>query len=125
MNTKVVYSALAIALAVLSPAFCGEAPQPGDGQPLKVLMVGNSFSLSNLREMPNIAKSMGLRLDLGSLYIGGCTLKRHWRNVEAAESSATNRPYVFNLYVDGRKVISEKANIQETLVRDKWDVVTV
>ena len=27
MNTKVVYSALAIALAVLSPAFCGEAPQ--------------------------------------------------------------------------------------------------
>ena len=125
MNTKVVYSALAIALAVLSPAFCGEAPQPGDGQPLKVLMVGNSFSLSNLREMPNIAKSMGLRLDLGSLYIGGCTLERHWRNVEAAESSATNRPYVFDLYVDGRKVISEKANIQETLVRDKWDVVTI
>ena len=26
-----------------------------------------------------------LRLDLGSLYIGGCTLERHWRNVEAAE----------------------------------------
>ena len=97
-----------------------------DAEPLKVLMIGNSFSICNLREMPQIAKSMGKRLDLASLYIGGCSLERHWRNVAAAETNATIRPYRFDRTADGRKVVENgAANIPDALIMDKWDVVTI
>ena len=97
-----------------------------DAEPLKVLMIGNSFSICNLREMPQIAKSMGKRLDLASLYIGGCSLERHWRNVAAAETDATIRPYRFDRTADGRKVVENgAANITDALIMDKWDVVTI
>lgn len=104
-------------------AFAGEEP----GEPrLKVLMIGNSFSICNLREMPNVAASMGKRLDLASLYIGGCSLQRHWRNVEVASTNAAFRPYSFNRTVDGRKAVEKgRANIQEALALEKWDVVTI
>ena len=95
-------------------------------KPLKVLMIGNSFSICNLREMPSIAASMGFKLDLASLYIGGCSLERHWRNVEAAATNATFRPYRFDRNVEGQAVVKKgKANIPEALVMDKWDIVTV
>ena len=94
--------------------------------PLKVLMIGNSFSICNLREMPQIAKSMGKRLDLASLYIGGCSLERHWKNVAAAETNATLRPYRFDRTIEGKKVVENgSANIPDALVMAKWDVVTI
>ena len=95
-------------------------------KPLKVLMIGNSFSICNLREMPNVAASMGRKLDLASLYIGGCSLERHWNNVVAASTNAAFRPYRFDCTIDGKKVVEKgRANIQDALVLDKWDVVTI
>ncbi|MBQ6916017.1 MAG: DUF4886 domain-containing protein [Kiritimatiellae bacterium] len=113
----------AAALAAMSVAFADEGEAE---KPLKVLMIGNSFSICNLREMPNVAAAMGKKLDLASLYIGGCSLQRHWSNVEAAATNAAFSPYRFDRVVDGRCIAEKgKANIPETLVLDKWDVVTV
>ena len=44
---------------------------------LKVLMIGNSFSICVLKEMPACAAAAGETLDLASLYIGGCPFDRH------------------------------------------------
>ena len=97
-----------------------------DEKPLKVLMIGNSFSICNLYEMPNVAAAMGKRLDLASLFIGGCSLERHWNNFAAATTNATARMYRFDRKVDGFKTVNEgKINIQEALALDKWDVVTI
>ena len=94
-------------------------------KPLKVLMIGNSFSICNLKQMPHVAKSMGLKLDLASLYIGGCSLERHWNNV-VASTNAAFKPYRFDRTAEGVKVVVRgKANIPDALVLDKWDVVTV
>ena len=94
-------------------------------RPFKVLMIGNSFSICNLKQMPHVAKSMGLKLDLASLYIGGCSLERHWNNV-VASTNAAFRPYRFDRTTDGVKVVERgKANIPDALVLDKWDVVTI
>jgi len=91
---------------------------------LKVLMVGNSFSICVGSEMPKVAKAMGLKLDLASLYIGGCPLERHWNNWVAG-TNADFRPYRFDRYVDGKKAIDNgKANIPEAVDMAKWDVVT-
>lgn len=111
---------------------------------LKVLMIGNSFSICLLQEMPTVAKEMGLKLDLCSLYIGGCSLERHWQNVCKPETN----PYTLGWSYDGVKndpnaavakiaVKSERknhkgkiekftgSNIPAALKADKWDVVTI
>ena len=41
-------------------------------KPLRVLMIGNSFSLSVMRELPNIVDAQDVyALDITSMYIGG------------------------------------------------------
>ena len=54
-----------------------------DCETVKVLMIGNSFSICVLHEMPKIAADLNLPLDLCSMYIGGCSLERHMQNVKA------------------------------------------
>ena len=93
---------------------------------IKVRAIGNSFSLSCIRQLPQVAKANGHMLDFASLYIGGCSLERHCRNIEAAATNATFRPYRFDRVTEGRHVVSKgSANIQDALRLDKWHVVTI
>ena len=111
---------LLAAMAAVTSVFAASAERP-----MKVLMIGNSFSICNLKQMPHVAKSMGLKLDLASLYIGGCSLERHWNNV-LASTNAAFKPYRFDRTTDGVKVVVKgTANIPDALVLDKWDVVTI
>jgi hypothetical protein len=98
-------------------------PKPEEKEPLKVLMIGNSFSVCTLRHMPTVAKSLGLRLDLASLYIGGCPLKRHWSNV-LKDGDKSFLPYDYTRNREG-EVTRRKANVCDTLRSEKWDVVTI
>ena len=110
---------LAVALATALSGFAEE-------KPLKVLMIGNSFSISCLRYFPKVAEASGCRLDLASLYIGGCSLERHCRNIEAAAKKPGFSPYRFDRVVEGRRVVEKgTANIPDALSMDKWDVVTI
>jgi len=115
---------LSVAMAAASFGFAAEKVETE--KPLKVLMIGNSFSICNLRQMPQVAEAMGKRLDLASIYIGGCSLERHWRNVEAAATNATFKPYRFARIAEGKRVVEKgTANIPDALALDKWDVVTL
>ena len=112
-------------------------------QELKILMIGNSFSICNLKQMPQIAQSMGLKLDLASMYIGGCSLEKHWANIEKANDDSFN-PYLIRWSYASLKnptnvpfasVLVERynknnkkefyANIPEMLSADKWDIITI
>ena len=66
---------------------------------LKVLAIGNSFSVQMVNAMPPIAKDMGLELDICSLYIGGCSFERHWKNV----CDPTNKPYSVMRKTNGKR----------------------
>lgn len=94
------------------------------GEPLKVLMIGNSFSISCMRHLPGVAQELGAPLDIASLYIGGCSMERHWKNIETASTNAAFRPYRYDRNTCGKKAAS-KRNIQEALSEAKWDVVTI
>ena len=87
---------------------------------LKVLMIGNSSSRPVVRTLPALAKSAGVRLDIASLYIGGCSLERHARNIknDAAE-------YLIERNNNGERLKREKARISEWLPKEKWDIVTI
>ena len=129
---RTLLKSVAITLLAAAVAHSGSiaAAVPENGAPaqkkLKVLMIGNSFSISCLKHLPSVAQSCGADLDLASLYIGGCSLERHWRNVETAATNAAFRPYRFDRVSNGRRVVEKgAANIPDALVLDKWDVVTI
>lgn len=83
---------------------------------MKILAIGNSFSEDATRYLEPIARSVGEELFVRNLYIGGCTLYRHVKNVESGEEA-----YAYQK--DGEAI--EPIAIGDALEREKWDFVTV
>ena len=113
-RVKIVLSTVLFALA----AACSSAA--ASAKPLKVLMIGNSFSLSCMTYIDDVAKSMGCNLDICSMYIGGCSIERHVENI--ASSKPGFAPYAIRRNVPFAK---KKANIPDILATDDWDVVVI
>lgn len=105
---------------------------PVSAKQLKVLMVGNSFSVCVLKQMPRCAADAGHVLDLASLFIGGCSLKKHWGNIKKA-TDPNFKPYSFSYKYASVKAakdapvakLGRKTNIPQALQADKWDIVTI
>ena len=127
-----------VAAALLATAFCRCAPagQRAEPKAQKVLMIGNSFSVCNVVHMPAVARAMGLRLDLASLYISGCSLERHWGNLVSNRVDAAFRPYAFDFRVGGvtnansgvaggPRIGRTHIGVIEALKLADWDVVTI
>ncbi len=139
--SRVVCASAAVLSAALSFAEVKASAVAERGRPLKVLMIGNSFSIQMQAAVPPVAAAMGRRLDICSMYIGGCPLERHCKN--AADPKA--KPYQINWTWDGKNgnpdvpfmsvltdvkakkgdKVNKMANIPEMLRAEKWDVVTI
>ena len=123
MKIKTSIIVMIAAMTTVSSAFAKQ---------LKVLMIGNSFSVCVLKEMPQCAADAGVVLDLASLYIGGCPLDKHWANVEKSKD-INFKPYSFSYSYASVKnnedapvaKLSRKTNIPQALKADKWDIVTI
>ena len=129
---------LSLALSV-TPQLFADGAAPADAapaaaqKPLKVLMIGNSFSICVLRQMPKIAEELGLKLDICSLYIGGCSLAKHAANAKNKEAKPYGVSWKYMSVESGKEPFlgllggkdGKKANIPEMLSADKWDIVTV
>lgn len=64
---------------ILSFVVCSWASQPDT---LKVLAIGNSFSEDAVEEhLSDLARAEGLTVVIGNMYIGGCSIERHVRNL--------------------------------------------
>lgn len=94
-------------------------------KPLRVLCIGNSFTLSLQGFWPNVARECGTPLQYAIMYIGGCELARHARNIDIAATNACYRPYAIYQDYCGRRHAGRRSNIQEMLAAEKWDVVTI
>lgn len=99
---------------------------------MKVLMIGNSFSICVGSHLPQCTKSVpGNELGLTSLYIGGCSLERHWNNIVELEKDSSFCPYGIRDwgYAEGEGPVAklgiEAANVVDMLKFCKWDVVTI
>lgn len=88
-------------------------------QVLRVLAIGNSFSVDALEQefVPECAKA-GITPIVGNLYIGGCSLERHAQNIQSNAQAYSYRTYT-------TKWDTVQASVREALLSDKWDVVTV
>ena len=49
---------------------------------LRILAVGNSFSEDATYYLHQILEIAGVENQVVNLYIGGCSLEKHWRNIE-------------------------------------------
>ena len=84
---------------------------------MNILSIGNSFSQDAQRYLHEIAKADGFDLQSFNLYIGGCSLSRHYRNMLSAERAYT-------LEMNGHST-GFFVSLQEALLNRNWDVVTI
>ncbi len=84
---------------------------------MNVLAIGNSFSQDATRHLHAIAQADGENLQITNLYIGGCSLERHYRNMLSGESA-----YVLERNGDST---GSFVSLGEALKSDSWDIVTL
>lgn len=85
---------------------------------IKVLAIGNSFSQDAVEYLREISACSMVDVLVGNLYIGGCSLEQHWRNVKDNSHS-----YNYFRFGENRQAYENSA-ILETLQSENWDFVT-
>lgn len=84
---------------------------------MKILLISNSFGVNLQSYARDIAKVNGLDLEIYTLYIGGCSLDIHEKNIKE-----NNKDY--ELFVNG-VTTNEFISIEEALKKDKWDKISL
>ncbi len=84
---------------------------------MNVLAIGNSFSEDSTRYLHRIARKDGVNLQVVNLFIGGCSLERHYRNMLSGDRE-------YELQCNGERT-GFKISLKEALLNRKWDVVTM
>lgn len=79
---------------------------------LKVLAIGNSFSQDATAMLETLNDSLYVR----NLYIGGCSLERHYNNMISHEAA-----YAYEMLASRLFIIS----LGEALLQREWDVITL
>lgn len=82
---------------------------------VKILAIGNSFSQDATYYLQKIAMSDGIDAKVVNLYIGGCSVERHWHNIEQ-----NAKEY---LYEENGKSTDQYVSIKEVLLEEDWDFV--
>lgn len=101
--------ATVLGLAILCLCACGLSARS-----LKVLTIGNSFADSVFSYLPTIVATVpDCELVLDRANIGGCSLERHWHEVEKAEADPDYKPY------------AGKYTLKDKLTSQPWDIITM
>ncbi|MBQ4479803.1 MAG: DUF4886 domain-containing protein [Victivallales bacterium] len=81
-------------------------------EPIRVLTIGNSFSVPMTYWLPLVAKSAGVEIEVEDITIGGCTMERHWSNI----TKEANEP--------GYQFFKDFTYLQK-ITSKPWDFVTI
>lgn len=84
---------------------------------IKLLAIGNSFSEDAMYYLHSIAEADDINTKVANLFIGGCSLEKHWNNVETDAKA-------YQYQLNGEPV-NRLVSIQEALLEDDWDYVIV
>ena len=82
-----------------------------------ILAIGNSFSQDAMRYIYGIARADGEKLTTTNLYIGGCPLDKHFRNMMSDKEA-------YELQYNGHNT-GFFVSISEALSSREWDIVTL
>lgn len=84
---------------------------------MNILAIGNSFSQDATRYVHRIARCDGFDLNVVNLYIGGCPIDRHFRNMHSQEKT-------YELEYNGELTFF-KVSLKEALLNREWDYITI
>ncbi len=84
---------------------------------MKILSIGNSFSQDAHRYIHRLAKKEGVEIKTVNLYIGGCSLERHYNNL-------INNVSEYGFEYNGDKT-GIKVSIEQAIDSDEWDIITL
>lgn len=107
--------AILLLLAISLPAWAAQRDT------LRILAIGNSFSQDAIEQnLWELFDAEGIPVIIGNLYIGGCTLQRHYNN------SLGNIPdYRYRKVVDGVRTDMPGYTLEMGLADEPWDVVSL
>lgn len=92
---------------------------------LHVLSIGNSFSEDAQRYLHQLSIAEGNEIDCINLYIGGCSLKSHWKNALHDEPAYTVQHNGQTLLDDSDDLKPVTIYIWQALQHRPWDVITL
>ena len=113
------------AAAPAAPAPTVATAAPDDAQTtsrtLKILAVGNSFSQDAVEQyLWELFDAAGIDVVIGNLFIGGCTLERHWNNAQSGAAA-----YAYRKIVDGVRTETQNVALDRALTDETWDIVSL
>lgn len=82
---------------------------------MKILAIGNSFTEDATYYLHQISEAAGVENMVVNLYIGSCSLEKHWSNIETGKQ---DYQYQVNGVMTRRKV-----SIREMLDENEWDAI--
>jgi len=110
----------ASAIAILAITFVAFSAAPKE--PIKVLAIGNSFSVDAMeQELHSVFEGCGDQILIGNLYIGGCSIETHVMNMRGDLPNYSYR----RISLEGERTVREGAKLSEAIKDEQWDVVTV
>ena len=117
MMKQFVKSFLIVALLAVLPLNRAAAQK----DTLRILAIGNSFSVDaieqNLWELFNAA---GIPVVIGNMYIGGCSLERHWQNM-----LTNSTDYRYCIIRNGVKKYIKDFTLEKAFAAEDWDCVSL
>ena len=88
---------------------------------LKILSVGNSFSVDTMEHLAEVALAAGVKkITLGNLYIGGCSINRHW---STAQNDIAAYKYYTNNGLGWENTPEYKSS--DAIKSEKWDYISI
>ena len=98
-----------------------EKPVETEDNSIKILAIGNSFSVDAMEYLYGVLKDLGYdEIVLGNLYIGGCTLETHASNFKNNSAS-----YTYYLNTDGTWSNTASYKPYNALFSEQWDIITM
>lgn len=85
---------------------------------LKILCIGNSYSVGATKYLTQIAAQYGDDFDVCNLFIGGGSLERHYNNM-------VNNAADYRIYRNGIWEEVSLARISDYISAEKWDYITL
>lgn len=82
---------------------------------MNILAIGNSFSRDATAYLHQLLTASGVENTVVNLYIGGCSLERHWQNIEGDRAD-------YEYQLNGR-IIERRVSICQALEERTWDVI--
>ena len=89
---------------------------------VRILAIGNSFSQDAVEQyLHELAEAEGISTIIGNMFIGGCSLERHVKNVRDNAPAYAYR----KIGTDGKKREKGKMSLETVLADEDWDYVSL